>query len=166
MLYYTRPDATIWFYTIFIIYLNSRLEDANLLAGRAFVNTLYPLTFQELGDTFDLKKLLHWGSLSKAINSSAPEEKKAYLRSYCLTYIKEEIQTEQILFFWQWHKKALEVSLDSVPSEGTYQFGDLFEAFIIQEIFRLNEYLQKDYRLSYFRTISWKLWESGQSFFP
>ena len=31
-------------------------------------------------------------------------------------------------------------------------FGELFEAFVIQEIFRLNQYLERDFRLSYFRT--------------
>jgi predicted AAA+ superfamily ATPase len=36
---------------------------ANLLAGRAFTFNLYPLTFYELGDSFNLMKALTWGTL-------------------------------------------------------------------------------------------------------
>jgi predicted AAA+ superfamily ATPase len=70
---------------------------ANLLAGRAFVNHLYPLSYLEMGDSFELNSTLHWGSLPKVLNLKTNQEKKAYLRSYSLTYIKEEIQAEQIV---------------------------------------------------------------------
>jgi uncharacterized protein len=36
---------------------------ANLLAGRALQNTLFPLTFLELEDSFDLNFVLRFGSL-------------------------------------------------------------------------------------------------------
>jgi predicted AAA+ superfamily ATPase len=49
-------------------------------------------------------------------------------------------------------KKALEGSLDSAPTAGTSQFGELFETFVILEIHRLNQYFEKDFRLSFFRT--------------
>ncbi len=35
---------------------------------------------------------------------------------------------------------------------GTSFYGDLFEHFIINEIFRLNQYSENDYRLSFFLT--------------
>lgn len=70
---------------------------ANLLAGRAFVHTLFPFTVEELGDRVPLQELLHWGTLPKTIELSSIEEKRAYLRSYCLTYVKEEINAEQIV---------------------------------------------------------------------
>lgn len=196
---------------------------ANLLAGRAFVNVLHPLSSVELGSDFNLQQALCWGTLPKLINLKTTEEKFAYLRSYCLTYIKEEIQAEQIVrklepfreflpiaaqmsgkiinystisrevgvqiptvqtyfqileetylgfFLPHFHRsirksqiespkfyifdngvrRALEGSLESVPTKGTALFGELFEAFIIQEIFRLNQYYAKDYRLSFFQT--------------
>ncbi len=36
---------------------------SNLLAGRAFVYNLYPLTVPELEDAFDLEDALRWGTL-------------------------------------------------------------------------------------------------------
>lgn len=200
-----------------------RRGQANLLAGRAYVNHLYPLTSIELKEQFDLNHALHWGTLPKIYSLTTPEEKRAYLRSYCLTYIKEEIQTEQVVrklepfreflavaaqssgkiinyssigrdvgaqvptvqnyfqiledthlgfilphyhrsvrksqiespkfyFFDNGIKKSLEGSLDSKPTEGTSTYGELFEAFLIQEIYRLNDYYQKDWRFAFFKT--------------
>ncbi len=195
----------------------------NLLAGRAFFNVLYPFNFLEIENSFELNEILHWGSLPLAKNLLLSEEKKAYLRSYVLTYIKEEVQVEQLVrnlepfrdfltisaqsaskiinysniardvgvesptvkkyfqiledtylgfmlphfhrsvrksqtnspkfyYFDNGVKKALEGSLDSPPVTGTYQFGDLFESFIVQQIFALNQYFMKDFRLSFYRT--------------
>jgi len=200
-----------------------RRGSANLLAGRAFVNNLYPFCVDELSGSFNLEHALRWGTLPKIYSCTTDEEKKAYLRSYCLTYVKEEIVAEQVVrklepfrefltiaaqmngrivnhssiakeagiqiptvqtyyqileetfigfFLPHYHrsvrksqlsspkfylfdngvKNALEASLDSPPFEGGTQYGDLFESFVIQEIFRLNQYHQKDFRLSYLRT--------------
>lgn len=196
---------------------------ANLLAGRAFVNQLFPLTSIEMGTDFSLDQALAWGTLPKLLSLISVEEKKAYLKSYCFTYIKEEIQMEQLVrklepfrdflevaaqmsgkiinassiakdvgvdtvtvqsyykileetyigfylpafhrsvrksqkespkffLFDNGVKRALERSLESIPVASTPMYGDLFEAFVIQEIFRLNIYFDKDYRLSYFAT--------------
>ena len=196
---------------------------ANLLAGRAFVNVLFPLTAREMGNLLVLYDVLRWGSLPKLLALASPEEKKAYLRSYCLTYIKEEIQAEQVVrrlepfreflniaaqmsgklinfsaiarevgahvptvqtyyqiledthlgfrlphfhrsirksqiespkfyLFDNGVKNALEGSLDSIPAPATSGFGELFEAFVIQELDRLNHYEQKDFRFSFYRT--------------
>lgn len=70
---------------------------SNLLAGRAFLYRMFPLTQGELGGRFDLDEVLHWGSLPRIFSLKTRGEKKAYLRSYGLTYLKEEIQTEQIV---------------------------------------------------------------------
>lgn len=70
---------------------------ANLLAGRAFVNRLYPLTHREMGEDFDLQSALHWGTLPKITQFTTDEEKKEYLKAYTLTYLKEEIAAEQIV---------------------------------------------------------------------
>ena len=69
---------------------------ANLLAGRAFAYHLFPLTQAELGSAFDLSQILRWGSLPK-IFSLEEQDRAEYLRSYALTYLKEEIQAEQII---------------------------------------------------------------------
>lgn len=196
---------------------------ANLLAGRAFVNSLFPLTSVELKNTFSIAQAVNWGTLPKLTELTTSAEFQAYLRSYCLTYIKEEIQAEQLVrnlepfreflavsaqsaskiinyssiardvgvesptvqtyfqileetnlgfilphfhksirksqksspkfyFFDNGVQKALEGNLQNEYAAGTSMYGFLFEAFVIQEIYRLNEYYQKDFRLSYFAT--------------
>jgi len=70
---------------------------ANLLAGRAFVNHAFPLTQYEMADTFELEKALRWGSLPKLFSLPTDQAKGEYLRSYALTYLREEIQLEQIV---------------------------------------------------------------------
>lgn len=67
---------------------------ANLLAGRALVNTLYPLCIAELGASFQLQQALEFGTLPKIFSFEDAEGKKDYLRSYAHTYLKEEIQME------------------------------------------------------------------------
>lgn len=70
-------------------------KGVNLLAGRAWVENLYPLTHQELDTQFDLNTALRFGTLPQTLKLPSDEEKSNYLRSYALTYIKQEIQEEQ-----------------------------------------------------------------------
>jgi len=70
-------------------------KGTNLLAGRALVESLYPFTFLELGDSFNLQQVLQTGSLPEVVTSSTPEEMNGFLRSYVLNYLKLEIQAEQ-----------------------------------------------------------------------
>lgn len=70
---------------------------ANLLAGRAFVFNLFPLTHIELKEKFDLKKTLHWGTLPEIFGLQDAPSKTRYLRTYAQTYLKEEIVAEQII---------------------------------------------------------------------
>ena len=69
---------------------------ANLLAGRALQNFLFPLTYVELGNQFDLDFCLRWGSLPQVFALSE-EERGQYLRTYANIYLREEIQAEQII---------------------------------------------------------------------
>lgn len=196
---------------------------ANLLAGRAFMNHLFPLTHIEMGNNFNLTDALHWGTLPRVVQFDSDEDKKDYLKAYALTYLKEEIWAEHIIrqlepfrrflpiaaqsngqilnysniardvgvdyktvqsyfqiledtligfslepfhrsirkqqyqapkfyFFDTGVKRALENSLDIPLKPGTYAFGDLFEHWVLTEIFRLNRYYKKDYFLYYLRT--------------
>ncbi len=68
---------------------------ANLLAGRAFRFSLYPLTAVELGKKMDLEHQLNWGSLPEIINLKKDKDKAHYLKAYLENYIKEEIVAEQ-----------------------------------------------------------------------
>lgn len=70
---------------------------ANLLAGRAFVYNLFPLTHVELAEKFDLIAVLQWGSLPKIFQFESSEEKELFLDAYVNTYLTEEILSEQIV---------------------------------------------------------------------
>ncbi|MEK6704870.1 MAG: AAA family ATPase [Bdellovibrionota bacterium] len=196
---------------------------SNLLAGRAFLYRLFPLIHTELADRFRLDEVLRWGSLPKIFELETEQEKEKFLRSYALTYLKEEIVAEQVTrklepfreflevaaqlngkiinaasaardvgvdiktvqtyyqiledtlvgfylpgydrsikkaqrqkpkFYWFdiGVKRAIEGTLDIPCNPRTSFYGETFEHFIILEIFRLNQYLEKNYRLSYLQT--------------
>ena len=198
---------------------------ANLLAGRAFVYDLFPLVTHEIGELHNLPSLLQFGSLPKVITTESLDERKAYLRSYALTYIKEEVSAEQLLrkldpfrnflriaadqsgklvnhssigkqlgidhktvvnyfsiledtligfylpsfhlsvrksqimapkffFFDLGVRNSLCEMIDLTPNPQSSYFGELFEHFLILEAYRLNSYLQRDYRFSHLRTKS------------
>jgi len=195
---------------------------SNLLAGRAFLNTMYPLTHLELKNDFNLLDVLHWGTLPKILNSTT-EQKSAFLRSYVQVYIKEEILIEQVIrelepfrnfleisaqmngkttnftkiakevnadpktienyysvledtyigfFLPSYHnsirkqqiqhpkfyffdigvRRALSRSLNDTFTAGSFAYGDAFEHLVIAEFYRLNQYFNRDYKLSHFRT--------------
>jgi predicted AAA+ superfamily ATPase len=70
---------------------------ANLLAGRAYTYHLFPFTFEELGSEFELQDALEWGTLPRITAISSAEERKVFLQTYAYTYLREEIQAEQIV---------------------------------------------------------------------
>lgn len=72
-------------------------SSSNLLAGRAFVNNLYPLTYIELKEEFNLNHYLKFGGLPQIYSFKSNVDKNRYLRTYALTYLKEEIWAEQFI---------------------------------------------------------------------
>lgn len=196
---------------------------ANLLAGRAFVYQLFPLTSREWGGHFNLEKSLNWGTLPKLLHYEDETDIKAYLRAYANTYLKEEILQEQLVrklepfqrflpiaaqmsgkiinyskiasdartsiptiqsyfqiledtllgfflphfhesirkrqrsnpkfyFFDAGVQRSLLDQLTLTIKPHTYEYGYAFEQFIINEIYRLQNYFNKDYRLSFIHT--------------
>ncbi len=73
-----------------------RRGGANLLAGRAYTYYLFPLTFTEIGDRFDLDKALSIGTLP-VLWGSRKEDPYEFLRSYTETYLKEEVAAEGLV---------------------------------------------------------------------
>src|SRR5215475_13578730 len=73
-----------------------RLKTAttNLLAGRAVVRTMHPLVPAELGDDFDLERILRFGSVPVIWQA---EEPRAALDAYVQLYVKEEIRAEALV---------------------------------------------------------------------
>ena len=196
---------------------------ANLLAGRAFLYKMFPLTSLELKNKFALDQVLQFGSLPEVINLKSKKDKIRYLNAYIHTYLKEEIISEQIIRNIEPFRHFLEVAgqcngtllnhskiareagigyknsqryfeiledtllgfhlpsfsisirkqqkkaskfylfdlgvaraltglLDAQIQPSTYSFGSCFEHFIITEIYRLNEYFESHYKLSYFQS--------------
>jgi predicted AAA+ superfamily ATPase len=68
-----------------------RRKGVNLLAGRAHAFYLHPLTTAEMGDSFDLLRVLNYGSIPSVYLSDDPQ---AELEAYVGTYLAEEIAFE------------------------------------------------------------------------
>lgn len=197
----------------------------NLLAGRAFVFYLFPFSFIELGENFDLTTFLSWGGLPALYGGDLQNDgdKTRFLKAYVHTYLKEEILEEQIVrriepfyaflevaaqmngcilnfskigreagsddktveryysiledtllgfhllpfhlsvrkqqvnssrfyFVDNGIARALRGFFEPVSRQSTYEYGRLFETFLISEIFKLNKTSEKDYKLSFLRT--------------
>ena len=85
-------------------------EGVNLLAGRAFVYHLFPLSYREIGEQFNLDQALHWGTLPEIYACETENEKKQFLMSYAHTYLKEEIGAEQFVKDLMPFRRFLEVA--------------------------------------------------------
>ena len=73
-----------------------RRGGANLLAGRAYTYQLFPLTFREIEESFDLEKALRVGTLP-VLWGTDEEDPHEFLRSYTETYLKEEVAAEGLV---------------------------------------------------------------------
>ena len=70
---------------------------ANLLAGRAVTFNLHPFSALELGEAFDLEDALNFGTLPRAVAlRHDTTERRRFLAGYVSTYLREEIQAEQL----------------------------------------------------------------------
>lgn len=83
---------------------------ANLLAGRAYVYHLYPLSCFELNDDFNLIDALTWGTLPQIYQCESNQEKQQFLLAYANTYLREEIAAEQIVRQLEPFRRFLEVA--------------------------------------------------------
>ncbi|OGT46064.1 MAG: hypothetical protein A3E82_08070 [Gammaproteobacteria bacterium RIFCSPHIGHO2_12_FULL_38_11] len=68
---------------------------ANLLAGRALLYHLYPLTYLEAGNKFNLLHAIHYGMLPKLFEFTSDHDKQLFLEAYVNLYLKEEVWAEK-----------------------------------------------------------------------
>ncbi len=68
-----------------------RRKGVNLLAGRALIFHMYPLTVLEMKNKFNFQNALQFGMLPAISSAPDPEE---FLSSYVETYLKEEVLQE------------------------------------------------------------------------
>jgi predicted AAA+ superfamily ATPase len=87
-----------------------KADGANLLAGRAFVYHLYPFSYLELGEKFDLDAVLHWGTLPEIYQCHDDEQRREFLMAYAHTYLKEEVLAEQLVRDLAPFRKFIEVA--------------------------------------------------------
>lgn len=66
----------------------------NFLAGRATLRTLYPLVPAELGEHYDLERVLRFGSIPLVWQADDP---RATLEAYVQLYVREEIRAEALV---------------------------------------------------------------------
>ena len=81
---------------------------ANLLAGRALVKQMFPLTAKEYGDAISLEEALEFGTLPNVILD--PETRLEQLEAYVGTYLREEIKEEALTRNVQSFSRFLEVA--------------------------------------------------------
>jgi predicted AAA+ superfamily ATPase len=84
-----------------------KANHANLLGGRALRFEMYGLVSSELGDSFDLQRVLNRGYLPSIYDS---EDYHQLLKSYCADYLKEEIFAEGLVRKLQPFSRFLEIS--------------------------------------------------------
>lgn len=90
-----------------------KADGVNLLAGRAFVYHLFPFSYLELQTPFRLDEALGYGMLPKVFEFNTEQDKQKFLQAYTLTYLKEEIWSEQLIKNLDPFRRFLEVAAQS-----------------------------------------------------
>jgi len=67
---------------------------ANMLGGRVWTYHLFPLTYIEIGNGFNLDRALHYGTIPSVYLAETDNDRAEGLRSYISTYLHEEIEIE------------------------------------------------------------------------
>lgn len=70
---------------------------ANLLAGRAILRKLFPLTSEETGFSIPTRQLLRYGTMPLSVTAADDEAREEFLRAYVTTYLSEEIKAEGLV---------------------------------------------------------------------
>ena len=70
---------------------------ANLLAGRAVVKNLFPLTSAETDFSVPVNQLLRYGAMPLSVTAADHAEREEFLRAYVTTYLSEEIRAEGLV---------------------------------------------------------------------
>ncbi len=122
----------------------------NLLAGRAFTYSMYPLTAFELGKDFNLSHSLRFGNLPCAYTEPDPRK---YLESYVKTYLEEEVKFEGLtrnLSAFSRFLEAASFSQGSVLNISEVARECAVERKVVENYFGILEDLLIAYRLPIF----------------
>ncbi|MFM8454067.1 MAG: ATP-binding protein [Gammaproteobacteria bacterium] len=83
---------------------------ANLLAGRAFVYHLFPFSYLELKEQFNLGFALTWGLLPKIYLFTSDKQRLKFFQAYTNIYLKEEVWAEHLIRKLPPFRRFLEVA--------------------------------------------------------
>ncbi len=70
---------------------------ANLLAGRAVLRNLFPLTAAETAFSVPAEQRVRYGSMPLSVTAADDRSREDYLRAYVTTYLAEEIRAEGLV---------------------------------------------------------------------
>ncbi|MPZ44154.1 MAG: AAA family ATPase [Betaproteobacteria bacterium] len=70
---------------------------ANLLAGRAVLRKLFPLTSRETEFSVPTDQLLRYGAMPMSVTAGDDEAREEFLRAYVTTYLSEEVKAEGLV---------------------------------------------------------------------
>ena len=70
---------------------------ANLLAGRAVLRKLFPLTAAELDFSVPVDQVLRYGAMPLSITAPDDDAREDFLRAYVTTYLAEEVKAEGLV---------------------------------------------------------------------
>lgn len=138
---------------------------ANLLAGRAFLfirnvegfRSFLGVAAQMNGKALNFLKIgRECGIDSKTVSTYFQILEDTLVGFWVPGYHKSVRKAQKIqpkfYFFDLGVLRALEGTLESKPIPGTSMYGQYFESFVVNEIFRFNSYTQKDFRISHYQT--------------
>lgn len=72
-------------------------SNANLLAGRALLLPFFPVSLMEYDFDLHFDTIMKFGALPKVLEETDSDLNELYLKTYSLTYLKEEIQQEALV---------------------------------------------------------------------
>jgi len=110
---------------------------ANLLAGRAWLYNLYPLSCFEVDDQFELMNALQYGMLPKIFEFKTDVDKQFFLEAYVNLYLKEEVWAEKYVRDLAPFRHFLEVAAQANGKKINY-------ANIAKDV-GVSDYLVQDY---------------------
>jgi len=95
---------------------------------------------------------IHGGAVQRYFEILEDTLLGVFLPAFHRSVRKQQTMSPKFYLFDLGVQRAIQNSVSAPLTAQSYDFGNLFEQFIILECVRLNSYLRKDFRLSYLRT--------------
>lgn len=130
-----------------------RRGGVNLLAGRALQYRMYPLTAEEVGETFRLETALSYGMLPSVVGDLVDDDRARYLDTYIKTYLQEEVMAEGLTRNLSAFARFLQVasfSVGSILNVSEVARESMVERKTVEQYFQILEDLMLSIRIAPF----------------